>query len=142
MHAEYQSLLQQPDWTQLERAAYEAEGSSRLQPGALFSPVLRRIRATEGPGPLNSTSAWNSGPDFCLETTDGPPCPDIIRLLGDGPTGMGWKVDRKRCTCLCDHNHDSCTINFIAPTTEALVHYTNGQWNRVPPMITGSASPA
>ncbi|MER6734670.1 hypothetical protein [Streptomyces puniciscabiei] len=132
MHAEYQDLLQQPGWTSLERAAHEAEVASRFQPGGLFSPLLRRIRATAGPGPLNAASTWHAGPHFCLESTDGPPCPDIIRLFGDGPTGVGWRVDRKRCTCLCDHDHDSCNINFIDPSTEAFVYYTNGRWNRAP----------
>lgn len=60
MHTHYQSFLQQPGWTALERAAYEATASSRLEPPGLFSPLLRRIRATAGPGPVNSTDAWST----------------------------------------------------------------------------------
>ncbi|MGW8780216.1 hypothetical protein ACWGNM_19460, partial [Streptomyces sp. NPDC055796] len=94
--------------------------------------LLRRIRATAGTGPFNGTDAWHAvGGSFRLETTDGPPCPDFIRLLGDGPTGLGWRVDHKSCTCLCDHTHSGmgCTIDFLEPTTGQFVYYSNLKWN-------------
>ncbi|WP_331741389.1 hypothetical protein OG760_37500 (plasmid) [Streptomyces sp. NBC_00963] len=98
----------------------------------MFSPLLRRIRATAGLGPINSTDAWSSGAAFRLETTDGPPCPDLIRPFNDGPTGLGWSVDHKRCTCLCDHAHTDvgCNIDFQEPSTGELVHYSNTKWDR------------
>ncbi|MFI1015995.1 hypothetical protein [Streptomyces sp. NPDC020965] len=61
---------------------------------------------------------------------DGPPCPDLIRLLGDGPTGTGWQITHKRCTCRCDHEHDTCTVNFLDPPTGIAIHYSNGRWGR------------
>ncbi|MFL4909388.1 hypothetical protein ACJ6WF_40950 [Streptomyces sp. MMS24-I2-30] len=129
--ADYGLLQSEPDWTPTERAAYTAAVSSPFEPPSLFSPLLRRIRATAGTGPFNGTDAWHAvGGSFRLETTDGPPCPDIIRLLGDGPTALGWKVDHKSCTCLCDHTHSGmgCTIDFLEPTTGQFVYYSNLKW--------------
>ncbi|MEU0634454.1 hypothetical protein [Streptomyces sp. NPDC005989] len=78
------------------------------------------------------SDAWSSIGGFRLETTDGPPCPDLIRLLGDGPTGLGWEVDHKRCTCLCDHTHADvgCSIDFREPSTGELAYYSNTKWGR------------
>ncbi|MFI5619723.1 hypothetical protein [Streptomyces sp. NPDC051567] len=117
----------------MERAAYTAAGSSPFEPPSLFPPLLRRIRATAGPGPVNGTAAWHSvGGSFRLETTDGPQCPELIRLLGDGPTGLGWEVDHKTCTCLCDHPHSGmgCNIDFREPTMGQFVYYSNARWGR------------
>ncbi|MFI1016006.1 erythromycin esterase family protein [Streptomyces sp. NPDC020965] len=79
---------------------------------------------------MNSTNAWTSDSGYRMEATDGPPCPDLIRLLGDGPTGAGWQVTHKRCTCRCDHEHDSCTVDFLDPPTGIAIHYSNGRWGR------------
>ncbi|MFI5987688.1 hypothetical protein ACIBEA_43375 [Streptomyces sp. NPDC051555] len=128
----YGLLQQEPDWTPTERTAYTAIVNSPYESPSIFSPLLRRIRATASPGPFNGTDAWYSGGgSFRLETTDGPPCPDLIRLLGDSPTGLGWNVNRKSCTCLCDHTHPGtgCTIDFLEPTTGKFVCYSNLKWN-------------
>uniref|UniRef100_UPI002F91064D hypothetical protein n=1 Tax=Streptomyces sp. NBC_01553 TaxID=2975877 RepID=UPI002F91064D len=131
MHHDYDNFLQpQPGWTLDERAAYDAYTRWPYPPGPVFSPLLRRIRATAGPGTVNSTDAWTSDGGYRMEATDGPPCPDLIRLLGDGPTGAGWKVTHKRCTCRCDHEHDSCTVDFLDPPTGIAIHYGNGLWGR------------
>src|SRR4051812_17966518 len=100
----YGSLLRQADWTPVERAAYAAQAGHPLEPSPLLSPLLRRIRVTAGYGPVNSTDTWTSGNGIRLETTDGPPCPDLIQLLTDGPCALGWRVEHKVCTCLCDHS--------------------------------------
>ncbi|MFE5885505.1 hypothetical protein [Streptomyces hydrogenans] len=131
LNSDYDLLQKKPGWTPTERAAYTAAVSSACQPPSLFSPLLRRIRATAGPGPFNGTDAWRAvGGSFRLETTDGPPCPSLIRLLGDGPTGLGWKIGPKSCTCLCDHPHTGmgCTIDFLEPATGRLVYYSNLKW--------------
>jgi hypothetical protein len=130
---DYDLLQPKPDWTSEERAAYAASAASPCDPPSIYSPLLRRIRATAGPGPINSTDAWHAvSGDVRLETTDGPPCPDLLRLLGDGPTGLGWEVDHKRCTCLCDHTHSDvgCNIDFRDPTTGRFVYYSNAKWGR------------
>ncbi|MEU3401355.1 hypothetical protein [Streptomyces filamentosus] len=130
--SDYDLLQKEPDWTSTERDAYTAVVSSSWQPPSIFSPLLRRIRATAGPGPFNGTDAWRAVgcSSFRLETTDGPLCPDLIRLLGDGPTGLGWKIGPKSCTCLCDHPHTGmgCTIDFVVPATGQLVYYSNLKW--------------
>lgn len=121
-----------PDWTSVERAAHAATASSRYAPARLFSALLRRVRATAGPGDINGTDAWKAVKGFRLETTDGPSCPDLVRLLGDGPTGLGWEVDDRRCTCLCDHTHghEGCNIDFRVPVTGEFVYYSNAKWGR------------
>jgi hypothetical protein len=129
----YDLLQTESDWTPEERAAYTAAAATPFEPPSIYSPLLRRIRATAGPGPVNSTDAWHAlGGGVRLETTDGPPCPDLIRLLGHGPTGLGWEVDHKRCTCLCDHTHSDvgCNIDFREPTTGCFVYYSNAKWGR------------
>jgi hypothetical protein len=129
----YDLLQDHQDWTPEERAAYTAAAAAPFDPPSIYSPLLRRIRATAGPGPINSTDAWHAvGGGVRLETTDGPPCPDLIRLLGDGPTGLGWEVDHKRCTCLCDHTHADvgCNIDFREPATGRFVYYSNTKWGR------------
>ncbi|MFJ6053614.1 hypothetical protein [Streptomyces sp. NPDC092307] len=133
LNTNYGLLQSERDWTPTERAAYTAAVRSPFEPPSLLSPLLRRIRATAGIGPFNGTDAWNSvGGSFRLETTDGPPCPELTRLLGDGPTGLGWRIDHKSCTCLCDHSHSGlgCTIDFLEPTTGQFVYYSNLKWGR------------
>ncbi|MBV1957268.1 hypothetical protein ACFT43_23180 [Streptomyces albidoflavus] len=132
MHRDYDGYLLQsyPEWTRDERAAYDADSGWPFPPGPVSSPLLRRIRATAGPGQVNSTDAWSSDGGYRMEATDGPPCPELIRLLGDGPTGAVWHVTHKRCTYRCDHEHDSCTVDFLAPATGIAVHYGNGRWGR------------
>ncbi|WP_223778811.1 hypothetical protein [Streptomyces sp. 135] len=130
---DYDLLQPKPDWTPEERTAYAAAIASPCDPPSIYSPLLRRIRATAGPGPINSTDAWHAvGGNVRLETTDGPPCPDLIRLLCDGPTGLGWEVEHKRCTCLCDHTHADigCNIDFCEPATGRSVYYSNAKWGR------------
>lgn len=126
----YGPLLRHMDWTPVERAAYDAQEACPRDASALLSPLLRRIRVTAGPGPVNSTDTWPSGKGIHLETTDGPPCPDLIRLLTDGPCGLGWAVENKVCTCLCDHSHASagCAVDFRDPATGRLVWYSNLKW--------------
>ncbi|MBH1934534.1 hypothetical protein I5Q34_09575 [Streptomyces sp. AV19] len=131
MQRDYQLLQGEPDWTPDEHAAHTATSASALEPAGLLSPLLRRIRATAGPGPVNSTDAWHCvGNDFRLETADGPPCPDLIHLLGTGPTGLGWRVTAKACTCLCDHRHGTCRVDFHDPASDRSVYYSNGKWGR------------
>ncbi|MEV2236112.1 hypothetical protein AB0H69_47250 [Streptomyces phaeochromogenes] len=127
---DYQLLQGQPEWTPDERATHTATRTHPVQPALIFSPLLRRIRATAGPGKVNATDAWSSMGGFRLETTDGPPCPELIHLLGTGPTGLGWEARHKTCTCLCDHIHGSCDIDFRDPATGYFVHYSNGKWGR------------
>ncbi|MFF8994061.1 hypothetical protein ACF09H_29870 [Streptomyces sp. NPDC014983] len=130
---DYELLQSMPDWTPEERAAYSANTASPCDPPSIYSPLLRRIRATAGPGPVNGTDAWHAvGGSVRLETTDGPPCPDLIRLLSNGPTGLGWEVRNKRCTCLCDHIHADvgCDIDFCEPDTGRSVYYSNAKWGR------------
>lgn len=130
---DYDLLQSEMDWTPTERAAYTAAFGSPFEPPTLFSSLLRRIRATAGPGPVNGTDAWHSvGNSFRLEATDGPRCPELIRLLGNGPTGLGWEVEHKSCTCLCDHSHSGmgCTIDFREPDTGQFVYYSNLKWGR------------
>ncbi|MFI0742670.1 hypothetical protein ACH4PU_32005 [Streptomyces sp. NPDC021100] len=125
------ALFDEPDWAPLEHAAYAAWSASGMEPPDLLSPLLRRIRATAGPGSINATDTWWSmGRSFRLETTDGPPCPDLIRLLGDAPTGLGWEALEKTCTCLCDHTHGGCMVDFRDPATGLLVYYSNVKWGR------------
>ncbi|MFJ9265230.1 hypothetical protein ACIRP4_33775 [Streptomyces bacillaris] len=130
MHRDYDGRLLQPHpgWTPGERAAYDVDSGWPFPPGPVFSPLLRRIRATAGPGAVNSTDAWSSDGGYRMEATDGPPCPELIRLLGSGPTGAGWQVTHKRCACRCDH--DSCTVDFLDPATGIDVRYGNGRWGR------------
>jgi hypothetical protein len=61
------------------------------------------------------------------ERKAGPPCPDLIRLLTDVPCGLGWEVENKVCTCLCDRSHASlgCTVDFRAPATGRPVWYSD-----------------
>ncbi|KNE78680.1 hypothetical protein AB0B04_18525 [Streptomyces xinghaiensis] len=126
------SLLQHAGWTAVERAAYDAQEACPRDASALLSPLFRRIRVTAGPGPVNGTDVWTSGNGVRLETTDGPPCPDLIRLLTEGPCGLGWEVENKVCTCLCDHSHArvGCTVDFRDPVTGRPVWYSNLKWGR------------
>ncbi|WP_444971591.1 hypothetical protein [Streptomyces sp. SAI-25] len=131
MLSDYGRLFQSdPGWTSDERAAYDVDSSWPYPSGPVFSPLLRRIRATAGPGTVNSTDAWTSNGGYRLEATDGPPCPELIRLLGDGPTGAGWQVTHKQCTCQCDHEHDHCSVHFLHPPTGITIAYGNGRWGR------------
>ncbi|MEV6476984.1 hypothetical protein [Streptomyces sp. NPDC051657] len=125
----YGSLLRAPDWTPVEKAAYEAQTTQQF---GTLSSLLRRIRATAGAGPVNSTDVRTSGRGLRLETTDGPPCPDLIRLLTQKPYGLGWEVTRKMCTYQCNHHHTAtgCTVNFHDPATERPVWYSNLKWHR------------
>lgn len=87
MHRNCDGRLLQPHpcWAPGERAAYDIDSGWPFPPGPVFSPLLRRIRATAGPGRVNSTDAWSSDGGYRMEATDGPPCPELIRLLGSGP---------------------------------------------------------
>ncbi|MFF2518877.1 hypothetical protein [Streptomyces sp. NPDC058086] len=127
---DYQLLQDQSDWSPDERATHTAASAFPVKAAPIFSPLLRRIRATAGPGEINATDAWSSMGGFRLEVTDGPPCPDLVRFLGDGPTGLGWEVDHKTCTCLCDHVRGGCNIDFRDPATGCFVYYSNGKWGR------------
>ncbi|MEE1774859.1 hypothetical protein PUR25_01985 [Streptomyces sp. JV181] len=128
----YGSLLRRPDWTTVEEAAYDTQTARPRDPFWLMSSLLRRIRATAGAGPVNSTDVWTSGRGLRLETTDGPPCSDLVRLLTQGPCGLGWEVTAKTCTCRCDHPHTStgCSVDFLDPATGQPVWYSNLKWNR------------
>jgi hypothetical protein len=48
------------------------------------------------------------------------------------PCGLGWEVENKVCTCLCDHSHASlgCTVDFRDPATGRPVWYSNLKWGR------------
>ncbi|THA49396.1 hypothetical protein [Streptomyces sp. A1136] len=71
---------------------------------------------------------WHAvGGSLRLETTNGPPCPELIRPFGDGPTGLDWEVDHRSCTFLCDHTHYGmgCTIDFLDPSRGQFAYYSN-----------------
>ncbi|WDG33290.1 hypothetical protein N7925_35665 [Streptomyces sp. CA-278952] len=85
----YGSLLRAPDWTSVEKATYEAQTTQQF---GTLSSLLRRIRATAGAGPVNSTDVWTSCRGLRLETDDGRaalprphPAPDTEALR----TGVG-----------------------------------------------------
>jgi hypothetical protein len=126
--SDVQALHDRPDWSADEGAARRA---GRIEDPEIGSPLLRRIRATAGTGPVNSTDAWSSmGGSTRLETTDGPPCPDLIDLFCNPITGLGWEVETRSCSCRCDHQHGGCTVNFLHPETQQFVYYTNLKWRR------------
>ncbi|MEU5403580.1 hypothetical protein ABZ348_30310 [Streptomyces sp. NPDC005963] len=43
---------------------------------------------------------------------------------------MGGQVTHKRWTCLCDHEHDTCSVDFLDLPTGTAVHYGNGRRGR------------
>lgn len=105
---------------------YAALRASQLDPPVVGSPLLRRIRATAGAGPVNGTDAWITPGGIRLETTDGPPCDELIDLLGGGPCGLGWQVKSKSCACLVDpERRTGCMVDFLLPDTEQCVYYPN-----------------
>lgn len=83
-------LFPHSDRTPLERAAYAALRTSVTEPPKVGSAVLRRIRATAGTEPVNSTDIWTSGGDIRLKTTDSPPCNEPNQMFTDGPCALGW----------------------------------------------------
>lgn len=87
-------------------------------PAAAPRPCDNRARRHQQHRSLESAQGLPAGDDRR------PAVPDLIRLLGDGPTGPGWEVDDKRCTCLCDHTHahKGCSINFRVPSTGESVY--------------------
>ncbi|MFB6534869.1 hypothetical protein ACFCY8_18110 [Streptomyces noursei] len=127
----YTALFTRPVWTPIEQAAYATLRASALEPPLIGSPLLRRIRATAGPGPVNSTDAWTTLGGIRLETTDGPPCDEFIRLFTDGPCGLGWQVETVSCACHRGREeHLGCMVDFRMPNTEQYVYYSNLRWNR------------
>ncbi|MFE9427740.1 hypothetical protein ACFYNO_32805 [Kitasatospora sp. NPDC006697] len=117
-------------WAPLERAAHVAGHKSELEESLIGSAILRRIRATAGPGEINSTDAWSCGAEgLRLETTDGPPCPELIRSLCERPWGLGWRVEHAWCTCR-QPVPEGCTIDFRLPTGQQRVYYSNLHWGR------------
>lgn len=135
-------LLDEAGWTSIEQDAYRRAAASRPDVFSLLSSLLRRIRATAGPGPVNSTDAWPTHGGIRLETTDGPPCPELIRLLATGPTALGWNVEYERCTCGCDDRSSGCTVEFCDPVTGTGIHYSNCSWGRTRPPAPHRATPA
>ncbi|MEU8543092.1 hypothetical protein AB0C52_24430 [Streptomyces sp. NPDC048717] len=126
MRRQYDGLVPpRPGWTPGERAAYDTSTNSPIIPTPVLSPLLRRIRATAGTGTVNSTSAWTTCGGIRMEATDGPLCADLVRLLGDGPTGTGWQVTHQRCVCSCGDHHDGCSIDFSDPATGTGIYYSN-----------------
>ncbi|MEU5980380.1 hypothetical protein [Streptomyces sp. NPDC047315] len=62
-----------PGWTSEEQAAYDAPGPWPHDPAPVF---------------VNSTDAWTASGGYRMEPADGPPCPDLIHLLGDRLIGL------------------------------------------------------
>ncbi|MEU6973803.1 hypothetical protein AB0A71_39975 [Kitasatospora aureofaciens] len=116
-------------WTPVERAAHQAYQATDRGEASVVSAILRRIRATAGPGQINSTDAWSTGQEgLQLETTDGPPCPELVRLLCEGPWGLGWQAEHTWCTC-GSAAPQGCRIDFRLPGGRR-VDYSNLHWGR------------
>ncbi|WP_331731513.1 hypothetical protein [Kitasatospora sp. NBC_01300] len=94
----------------------------------LASALLRRIRATAGPGPVNATDAWSTGDTLRVEATNGPPCEELVSLLTGQTCGPGWTLDHAWCTCQQDKT--GCTLDFVVPATGQRLAYGNGHWGR------------
>ncbi|MFI6587474.1 hypothetical protein [Embleya sp. NPDC050493] len=90
----YEPLFERPDWSRAERAAAKLwRPITREQDPRIGSAILRRIRATTGLGTANGTDVWvtvvGDRAGWSLETTDGPPCTNLLRLFTQAPTGLG-----------------------------------------------------
>ncbi|MFD6691031.1 hypothetical protein ACFWEV_34830 [Streptomyces bacillaris] len=122
-----------PDWTDAEHAIHDHVAGRPHDP-RIGSALLRRIRATAGPGRANGTDLWTTslgGIQWTLETTDGPLCTDILPLLSQPPTGPGWQLTAHQCRC--PHGGDfSCTAYLDAGAGQT-VYYTNLHWGRTEP---------
>ncbi|MBP5866066.1 hypothetical protein F6456_42055 [Streptomyces sp. LBUM 1484] len=136
------SLLRHTDWTDVERAAYDAQAACPRDASAFLSPLLRRIRANRRTRHGQQHDTWSSGNGVRLETTDGPPCP-THPAADRRACGLGWKVEYKVCTCLGDHSHASvgCTIDFRDRHGRP-VWYSNLKWGRTLDNDAGRPSPA
>jgi len=102
---DYDLLQPKPDWTPEERAAYAALAASPCDPPSIYSPLLHRIRATAGPGPVNSTDAWHAvGGNVRLEKPDGPPCPTSSGSWAtappESPACSTWPTTAAACPLL------------------------------------------
>ncbi|MFJ1708530.1 hypothetical protein [Kitasatospora sp. NPDC088346] len=117
-------------WHAAEQAARAAQRTSALHPTTLLSPLLRRVRATAGPGPVNATDAWDAIGGLRLEALDGPPCPDLVRLLGDGPCGVGWQARIDWCGCPGGTVGSNCSVDFRDPGDGRVVYYSNRRVRR------------
>lgn len=129
LETDYDVLFTRPQWTNTERAAETLVQASGFEAPELLSPLLRRIRATAGPGPLNNTVIWHSGCGFRMETTYGPHCTDLISYLCEGPTSLGWRVEWQWCYCASVERTTGCTITFHTPGCGSIVEYSNLRWH-------------
>ncbi|GAA1962852.1 hypothetical protein [Kitasatospora viridis] len=115
-------------WAPVERAAHRAWQTTSAEAPAL-SAILRRVRATAGPGEINSTDAWATGLEgLRLETTDGPSCSEFVELLCEWPSVLGWRADGVWCTCR-SATPQGCRIDFQLPDGRR-VDYSNLHWGR------------
>ncbi|MFI0779416.1 hypothetical protein [Streptomyces sp. NPDC021212] len=50
--------------------------------------------------------------------------------LADVADELVTRLVRRLPAGQCDHDHDTCNIDFIDPATGAFVYYSNGRWGR------------
>lgn len=117
-----------PQWTGAERLAVRLVQEDNWEPAQLLSPLLRRIRATASGGPCNNTSTWFNDVALRVETTFGPVCAEMTALLCQGPTALGWTVEREHCVCHLPAYKGSCIIEFSAPG-QPPIHYSSLRWD-------------
>ncbi|KJS59931.1 hypothetical protein [Streptomyces rubellomurinus] len=119
-------LATESDWTDLEKAAHTSSQKYSADDARLASPLLRRIRATAGPGEINATDAWTSGHSLRVETTDGPACDQLVEVFN---RSLGWQLERGWCGCRSSRR-DGCCLNFKVPETGQEIDYSNLRWGR------------
>ncbi|GCD99766.1 hypothetical protein [Embleya hyalina] len=132
----YEPLFELPDWSRAERIAAQLRlPVTEEQDPRVGSAILRRIRATTGPGTANGTDVWvttvGNRVDWSLETTDGPSCRDLLRLFTQAPTGAGWRVDFQDCHCADVARKGSCRAKLLTDDPKQVVHYSNLRWQRL-----------
>ncbi|MFF4384562.1 hypothetical protein [Kitasatospora sp. NPDC001547] len=119
-------LAAEADWTSLERSVHTSRCLYDSDDTRLASPLLRRIRVTVGSGTVNATEAWTSGHSLRVETTDGPPCEQLVDGLRTSP---GWQLERGCCNC-GSASRVGCGLDFRVPRTGQVVDYSNLRWQR------------
>ncbi|MGC0405243.1 hypothetical protein RKD27_007887 [Streptomyces sp. SAI-126] len=120
------ALFTANDWRPAERAAHEFVGDS-----AVGSALLRRIRATAGPGPCNGTDVWRTaigGGSWEVEMTDGPACVDLLPLLTESSAAAPWSVERHSCHCGVPGGDCSTYLTTLEGDG---VHLRQARWGRL-----------
>ncbi|MFJ7241743.1 hypothetical protein ACIQWB_32070 [Streptomyces olivaceus] len=98
------------------------------EPTQLMSLLLGRIRATASGGPRNNTSTWFNDVALRVETTFGPVCAEITALLCQGPTALGWTVEREHCVCH-PFAYKGSYINEVSAPGQPPIHYSSLRWD-------------